>query len=112
MTHFLFASLSSRFSVTANPTGKFLLCFPLAALQKNINIHLGRIRVREREETEVTTFNPGSADNKPCDQILCTAREDVFKIHSELPDGSHHSVDGLVSLGVPDVHHVWIVRGA
>lgn len=53
--------------------------------------------MREREETEVTTFNPGSTDNKPCDQILCTARDDVFKVHSELPDGSRHSVEGLVS---------------
>ena len=55
---------------------------------------------------KVTIFNPGSADNKLHDQILCTKKEDGFEIRSQLPDGSHLSVEGLAS----DVHCVWMAE--
>lgn len=61
MTHFLSVQPPS---FTANPTGRFLVVSPLGCFARNINIniHLGKIRVRTK--TEVTIFNPGSADNK------------------------------------------------
>ena len=81
MTHFLFALSFQLLLISPwTPQEGFLWCFPFDCFAKNINIHLGRKRVREKTDTGHSFFfNPGSADNKLYDQILCTAREDVIK---------------------------------
>lgn len=97
MTHFLFARSVQPLLIYCSPPRKAPFDVFLRLPCKKYKYTPWRKKGESEGRDRGHHFYLGSTDNRPCDQILCTARDDVFKVHSELPDGSYHSVEGLVS---------------